>query len=135
MDSLLKSFVVGSSLPATVWTFSYLGVAHRAHPTKALPIEAVPVIVPALFGIVNAAVNTIPASSSEAYTIRMFVVGGLFGFLLAVAGTFGMNLPVELFQAPESERFKFLLIAPFLYAVIWGIVVNYMNRYFGLAPV
>ena len=132
MNSLVKSFVVGSSLPATVWTFSYLGAAYRKHPTDALPMTAVPIAVPALFGIVNAAVNAIPTSTSIGYTIRMFIVGALFGLGLSLFGTFGLNLPVKLFQAPPSERFKYLLIAPIIYAFIWGIVVNYLNRYFGL---
>ena len=130
--SLAKSFIVGSSLPATIWTFSYLGAAYKKHPTDALPIEAVPIGVPALFGLVNAAVNAIPASSPESYTIRMFIVGALFGLGLSLFGTFGLDLPVKLFQVPETNRFKFLFIAPVLYAAIWGIVVNYMNQYFGL---
>ena len=132
MESLAKSFIVGSSLPATIWTFSYLGAAHKQHPTDALPVEAVPIAVPTLFGLVNAAVNAIPVSSSTTYTWRMWIVGALFGFALALVGTFGLELPTKLFQAPESQRFKYLFIAPILYAAIWGIVVNYMNRYFGL---
>ena len=132
MESLAKSFIVGSSLPATVWTFSYLGAAHKQHPTDALPVETVPVMVPALFGLVNAAVNAFPASSSAAYTWRMVVTGALIGFVLALIGTFGLELPTKLFQAPESQKYKYLFIAPILYAAIWGIVVNYMNRYFGL---
>lgn len=135
MENSIKSFIVGSSLPATIWTFSYLGAAHIKNPTDALQTEIVPLVVPALFGIVNAGVNLLPASSSASYTIRMVVTGFLFGLGLALFGTFGLQLPQKLFGYSDDKKYQPLLIAPILYALIWGVAVNWLNRYFGLARI
>ena len=130
MVSPIKSFIVGSSLATFIFTFLYMGYAYRQKATKegaeaarqVLQYEVFAVMIPLIFGIVNVMANWYGPAS----TMRMALFGAAVGFFLSNIGTFVLHLPTELFGA--TNRYQYLWIAPLLYAAIWGIVVNWLNR-------
>lgn len=137
MPSSLAAFVIASSLLCVVFTYSYVAQAYRRKVQKdgavaardTLQYEWLPIMVPLLFGIVNVIANFgVRPPLGFGYTVRMMIAGMFVGLVLSSVGTFGLDLPTKLFGLPEAEKHKYLFIAPLLYAAIWGVVVNFLNR-------
>ena len=133
MERALGAFVIGSSLPATIWTLTYTGLAMMKKGAAGPDILAYPkvaIAIPLLFGIANVLANIGVCPAGWSYTIRMALVGAVFGLGLAMVGTFLLDLPRKIFGFDDSNWWVPLLIAPLMYAVIWGMGVNVLNRHF-----
>ncbi len=123
-----KAFVVGSSLPATAITFSYLGSAHHraGHPIE--HYEVFPFMVPAIMGSMNAA---------SVYTQRRYrtdplktqlAFGALTGLIMSFIGHEGFGFPGKLFNIPDDRQWLVHLAGPVLYASIFGLILRPINR-------
>ena len=142
----MRAFVAGSSFPAIAVTLSYMAAAHaakgRLNPALRFSFERFAVLLPVVFGVVNAAAQNADLTrvlGAGNYTLKMALVGAAVGLAFAWFGTFGgANLPQELFTfgipsgpgasgAGEHVRRRALLFAPLLYAAIWGIIVAGVN--------
>ena len=124
---ILKSFIVGSSILVTIVTLTYTGKANVDK--KVLPFEIVAIVIPIIFGLANIVANSIKGGN---YNLKMLIIGAIMGVLLSFYGTFIKQLPTKLFGFTEDNKYYPLFIAPFLYAFIFGINVNYLNRIFNL---
>lgn len=129
-----KSFVAGSSILCTLVTFAYVGLAWRKKRPAKFSYEIFAVALPFLFGIWNVVLNRIPASSSKNYTIKMVVGGAVFGLFLSFLGSRVLDVPKTLnaFGFPKQPHLP-IMTAWVLYAAVWGIIVNLVNRGVGLA--
>jgi len=136
LKDAFKAFVVGSSVLAFVWTFLYVGQAWRKNRPANFPITWAFVMLPYLFGIVNVLANVIPSKSSNAYTVKMFITGALFGVLLSTIGRFLAKAPEKLdaFGWPDKKWLP-SAVAPIFYALIWGLVINFINRTTSVATI
>ena len=131
MDSrFAKAFVVGSSLPATLWTLVVTGLSHKARPCpKDVDYEMLAVVVPAAFGLFNAVMVHFPGDDPQT---RMASAGALFGLISAAYGTFATDLHRSILGVPHRLRFAAFLWEPLFYAFVWGVVVHQLNEIFGL---
>lgn len=131
MDSrFAKAFVVGSSLPATVWTLIVTGLSHGHNPCpKDVDYETLAVVVPAAFGLFNAILVHFPGENPQR---RMAYAGLLFGVIAATYGTCATDLHCHILRIPPRLRFLAFLWEPLFYAFVWGVVVHQLNVAFGL---
>lgn len=126
-----KAFVVGSSLPATIVSLFYIGRAYLGKATHPLEFEYIAVGIPVLFGLFNVA--AIMFKGSRKVTRRDMIITGLvFGLFLSTVGTRIFDMPTKIFDFPKDKAYVPMLIAPLLYAVVWGINVYAINAQFGL---
>lgn len=121
---LIRAFIVGSSLPASIYTLSYVGRSYGANPTDQLHYPGFAIAIPLLFGLSNAIVSNLIRYDNTRLKFALF--GACFGLVLASIGLY-LDLPVQLFDMEESLQRMVLLIAPLLYAVIWAIPIYQMN--------
>lgn len=138
----LTSFVVGSSVLCAGITILYVGLAWRETRTSAFPFEKFALGIAVLYGIYNIILNRfallLPQSPKQSlqYTLLMIGGGALFGLGLSFLGSKVMKVPQKLgaFGYPGKPWLP-LVTAWLLYALIWGVVVNLVNRGVGLYPV
>ncbi len=131
MDSkFAKAFIIGSSLPATVWTLCFAGMSHKQRPCpKDMNYEWFAVIMPALFGFINGILVTFPGNNPQQ---RMSYAGALFGLLFAAYGTCLTDMHCHLLNITPRYRFIAFIWEPIFYAFVWGVVIHYINEGFGL---
>ncbi len=130
MDSVLRDFIVGSSWPATLVSMlyigrGYLGTDPAEHP---IPFQYIVWALPVFFGVANVLSNLISPPSQ----LTMVITGIVFGVVLSNIGTRIGEMPTRVFKFPARLAFVPMLIAPILYAFVWGIVLYNMNRLFRL---
>ena len=125
MSKIIKDFIIGSAWPATIISLLYIGNAYNNTPIYNQPIPYSKIVwtLPIFFGITNALVG-----GADASMITMIITGIVFGILLSNIGTHIYNMPVKIFGYSEENKYITLLIAPILYAFIWGIVIYYVNQ-------
>ena len=126
-------------MPAVIFTLAYVGAANARRASageRPFPFEVAVIAIIVLYGIVNMLANMLPgpAASSREYTVRMVVTGLLFGLMLSFIGAVLLDLPRKLFGFSDANRYLPLLIAPLVYALIWGIPINALNRFMYVAP-
>lgn len=128
MDSkFVKAFIIGSSLPATIWTFSLAGISNKRRPHK--DFETIMIAVSVIFGLLNGIMVLFPGENHQR---RMFYIGAIFGLLFAAYGTCLSNFHCNLLGiSPQYKYFAFIWEA-FFYSLVWGIVIYNMNHIFGL---
>ena len=130
-----QSFVVGSSISATIVSLSYIGNAYLKHTSHPIRYEYMAVFIPVLFGVVNALLYVVH-SETDSYgdgsigVKWMIATGFLFGIALSHLGTYGFSMPTEVFGFTDKTWFVPLLVAPFLYALIWAGPVHWTNTLF-----
>ena len=132
VSNAAKAFVVGSSLPATAVTLSYLGAAqHRAdHPVK--DFEVLPLLVPVVIGSMNAA----SVWATERYDLdplkAQLGYGAAAGLLMSVVGHDLLGLPEKLFGIDNDAEFLGIhpvhWIAPVLYAGLFALILRPLNK-------
>jgi len=129
MRRALRGFVVGSSLPATVWPIAGLEYESWDLPLGAVDWRFVGFFFPILFGITNAITVSLPGYQSWQ---RMAVIGGLMGFVSASTGTFLFDIPEIVYGLHGNERYLALVGGPIFYGLVWVLPVRWMNGVFDL---
>ena len=116
---MVKAFVVGSSLPAVVYTLAYMTVV------KDMPPFA-PLLIPTLFGLSNVAISTLVRYKNT--RLKFFLFGLLFG--LVVGGlVLWSDYPV-LINPTLLDDFKpaiVLVAAALLHALLWAVPIYNLN--------
>lgn len=133
MFTNLKYFIIGSSLPVCFITFVYNGIAfaNSGRPSS-VPYEYIPIIVPLLFGLWNVIMLNI---MKKYPTLRQqpwypFVIGALAGLSFSLIGRFVFDLPTNIFTFTKRTAYQVHLYAPIFYAIIFGLIVNNLNKLF-----
>ena len=128
---LFLAFMIGSSLPATIFSLSYIGLANLQF--KGIKnYEYMAIYVPLYYGVFNV-LNVAFSRKFKAFKYLSiaipFIVGGLHGLLFSVYGRYLMgNLPVKNFQFKESEAWLVHIYAFMYYAAVYGIVISLVNK-------
>lgn len=132
-----QAFVVGSSVLAVGLTLAYTGRAWTtANMPRTYPFVASVLLLPVVFGLSNMLVNSVQADSSRAYTLQMLIFGAVFGLGLSTVGRFVVRAPEKLraFGWPDKKWLP-TVAAPVLYALVWGVLINLLNRGAGIANI
>lgn len=126
MPDLLKSFIIGSSLPATAVSMLYIGRAFLQHPCDKsdLRYEHLAIVVPFMYGLFN----MISTSLFTVTRTSMIITGILMGIIFSNVGTHAFGLPTKIFNFSEDRWYMAMVLAPGLYAAIWGFVLYYLNK-------
>ena len=124
----LKAFIVGSSLPCVIISLAYIGNGwiDETREEEPVPFEYVAIAIPLLFGLWNAGALSV----SKLTRMNMTITGLLFGIFLSNVGTHVLNAPVDVFEFPEHLWYVPMILAPFLYAFVWGVIVYAVNKQF-----
>lgn len=123
-------FIAGMAFPSILLPFFFL-LAWTLGKTQVFSIPFLHFI-PLIWGIWNVLYFTYCCKKlPQNQTIRLLVTGGILGFLIALYGVFGLNLPAVI-GLPESFTHLPLLIAPLLYAVCWLFIVHPLNQLLGI---
>ncbi len=126
----LKIFIAGITFPSVL--FPFLILAAWAFEKSQYITNPFLHFVPLIWGIWNILyfacfLKVLPENS----TIRLLLVGGILGFLVAVFGVFGLNVSV-LLGLPKSLTYLPLILAPILYAIFWLFIVNPLTHLLGV---
>lgn len=132
---LLLAFMIGSSLPATIFSLSYIGIANLQF--KGIDnYEYMAIYVPLFYGVFNVLSTGLSRYFSKMKYLPIiipFLVGGLHGVMFSTYGRYFMgNLPVKNFQFKESEAYLVHIYSFMYYAVIYGVVVSFVNKLYFL---
>ena len=131
----LKAFVVGSSFPVVIWPFFYLGVSSFHYPDAKFSMDLVPVFLPFIFGFYNVVLLAIKRTWFASASMNYYLVAGaLYGLGLSLYGNFVKDIPVDLFQLPDSAiQYLVIPVAILLYALVWRYIAGNLNRLFDIA--
>ncbi len=129
-----KIFVIGSSFPVVIWPFFYLGVSSYRYPEAMFSMDLVPIFLPFIFGFYNVLILALKniwfAGASRDYYL---VAGALFGLGLSLYGNLGKDIPVDLFQFPDTAiQYIVIPFAMLLYALVWRYIAGNLNRLFAI---
>ena len=129
MQRALRGFIIGSSLPATVWPIAGLGFASRDLPGGTLDWLFLGLFFPVLFGVTNAVTAILPGRKGW---VQMLGIGAIMGFVSASTGTFVFNIPEVVYGLQGNSRYLALLGGPLFYGLVWAFSVRSMNELFAL---
>ncbi len=139
-NSTLKKYflasVIGSSLYATAITFAYTGNAYRkSNRPKDVPYEMFELVIPVFFALMNV-INVYLQSTLGKYMkfkeknyVIATAVGGMTGLAFSLLGRFGLDLPRKIFNFPKDKEWIVHVVAPFLYAAIFALIIQPINEY------
>lgn len=130
MRRALCGFIIGSSLPATIWPLAGLGFESRDLPVGTLDWLFIGLFFPVLFGITNAVTAILPGRKGWA---KMLGIGAIMGFVSASTGTFIFNIPEIVYGLHGDSRYLALLGGPVFYGLVWAFPVRWMNQLFASA--
>lgn len=122
----MLGFIIGSSLPATIWPLVGLGIASRDLPVGTLDWFIVGMFFPVLFGLTNALSMTLPWRQNWA---QMLGIGAVMGFISASTGTFLLNIPEIVYGLHGNSRYLALLAGPAFYGLVWAFPVRWLNEF------
>ncbi len=123
----LRGFIIGSSLPATIWPLAGLGYKSRDLPAGTLDWFLIGLFFPVLFGLTNALTVILPGRKGWA---QMLGIGAVMGFVSASTGTFIYNIPEIVYGLQGNERYLALVVGPIFYGLVWALVVRWLNELF-----
>lgn len=127
----LFAFVIGSSIFSWFITMCYIFSGWDYNRPNTFPIKYIPFMIPILFGLSNIFVNNLfVVNSLYQYTIIMAGFGAIFGLLASMFGIFVLKAHIKIFGQNQQSQYKFIFVAPILYAFIWGVIINILNNYF-----
>jgi len=127
---MARAFIIGSSLPASLLSLAYIGVAFaRASRPVEVPFETIAIVVPLAYGLANV-VNVHFGNTVESAAITGLVLGLLF----SVVGRFLLHLPQKIFQFGEDNIHIVHIIAPALYSLIFLLLIRPLNHLFDSRP-
>ena len=127
MRRALRGFIIGSSLPATIWPLAGLGFESRDLPAGTLDWLFIGLFFQVLFGLTNAVTAILPGRKGWA---GMLGIGAVMGFVSASTGTFVFNIPEIVYGLQGNSRYLALLGGPIFYALVWAFPVRWMNSLF-----
>ncbi len=128
------AFIIGSSIFATISTFSYTGVAYRrSGRPKEIPFEILALAIPLMFGVMNILNIFIQSNLKLNFKGKNFViaavVGAVTGLTFSFLGRFGLDLPSKIFNISPDKEWTVHIIAPLLYAAIFALIIQPINEY------
>ncbi len=123
----LQGFIIGSSLPATIWPLAGLGFESRHLPVGTLNWLLIGLFFPALFGLTNAITVILPGRKGWG---EMLGIGAVMGLVSAATGTFILNIPEIVYDLHGNSRYLALLGGAAFYGVVWAFPVRWMNDLF-----
>ncbi len=124
MRKAILSFVVGSSLPVTLWPLLLLGLADARNQTAQLDFSTVGLFFPVALGLANVATTRFAKRSFSG----MLFAGAIVGVLMSNIGTFGFDVPGRVFQLQGNGRYLALAAGPLFYGLIWALPLRYLNQ-------
>jgi hypothetical protein len=127
MRHALRGFIIGTSLPATIWPLAGLGFASRDLPTGTLNWLLIGMFFPVLFGVTNALTATHPACKGW---VRMLGIGAVMGLVSASVGTFLLNIPEIVYDLHGNRRYLALVGGAGFYGLVWAFPVRWLNELF-----
>jgi hypothetical protein len=125
----MRGFIIGSSLPATIWPLAGLGFESRHLPVGTLNWLLIGLFFPALFGLTNVLTVTLPGRKGFA---QMLGIGVVMGLVSASTGTFILNIPEIVYGLHGNSRYLALLGGAVFYGLVWAFPVRWMNELFTL---
>lgn len=130
----LKAFVIGSSFPVVIWPFFYLGVSSYLYPEAMFSMDLVPIFLPFIFGFYNVLILIIKRNWFARASMDYYLAAGAFyGLGLSLYGNFGKDIPVDLFQFPDTAiQYSVIPVAILLYALVWRYIAGNFNRLFDI---
>ena len=129
MKKHFQSFVVGSSLAATIFPLGLLTFASRDKPLDILDWRIVFIVLPLAFGLTNVVTVGLLKKTSR---VGFALVGALLGVGLSMTGTFGWNVPEVVYGLTGNTRYLALFLGPLIYSLIWSFVMYPLDRTFEL---
>ena len=127
MRLALRGFIIGSSLPATIWPLAGLGFESRHLPAGTLNWLLIGLFFPVLFGLTNALTVSLPGRKGWG---QMLKIGAVMGLVSASVGTFLLNIPEIVYGLHGNSRYLALLAGAAFYGVVWAFPVRWMNDLF-----
>ncbi len=130
MRRAIRGFIIGSSLPATIWPLAGLGLESRHLPVGTLDWLLIGLFFPVLFGLTNALTVILPGGCKG--LVRMLGIGAVMGLVSASIGTFLLNIPEIVYGLHGNSRYLALLGGPVFYGLVWAFPVRWMDELFTL---
>jgi len=127
MRRALRGFIIGSSLPATIWPLAGLGFESRHLSAGTLNWLLIGLFFPALFGLTNAITVILPGRKGW---VEMLGIGAIMGLVSAATGTFILNIPEIVYGLHGNSRYLALLGGAIFYGLVWAFPVRWMNGLF-----
>jgi len=129
-----KAFVIGSSFPVVIWPFFYLGVSSFRYPEALFSMDLVPIFLPFIFGFYNVLILAVKRTWFARASVSYYLAAGaFFGLGLSLYGNFGKDIPVDLFQFPDTAiQYIVIPIAILLYALVWRYIAGNLNLLFAI---
>ncbi len=119
-----RGFIIGSSLPATIWPLAGLGFASRDLPVGTLDWLFFGLFFPVLFGVTNAVTAILPGRMGWA---QMLGIGAIMGLVSASTGTFIFDIPEIVYGLHGNRRYLALLGGAAFYGLVWAFPVRWMS--------
>ena len=123
---IVLAFVIGSSIPVTLITLTYVGLAFRkSGRPPSVPYEIIAAFLPVLFGLINVLhVYLLRITGDPEVSLYM---GVLTGVIFSTIGSYTLNLPTKIFGMKNTYMAH--LYAIFTYMFISRVVIYPLNRY------
>jgi hypothetical protein len=123
---VILAFVIGSSIPVTLITLTYVGLAwKKAGRPDSLPFEMFAIILPILLGLFNV-LHVYFLKITGDPNVSLYL-GMALGLLFSSIGTFALNLPERIFKMKITYMAH--IYAFFTYMFISRVIVYPLNRY------
>ena len=128
-----KAFVLGSSLPASFLSFLYIGSSYSKAGQPPVDFHLVPWGVLLMYGIMNV-LNVHFQNEPKGVNPRLlsFIFGAIGGLLLSFGGRFILEYPKKVFGLAPDKEWAVHILAMLLYGVIFAILLQFLNKRFGL---
>ena len=127
MRQIFRGFILGSSLPVTLWPLVGLGFKSRDLPAGTLDWFVIGLFFPVLFGVFNAITVALPYRLTW---LKMLGIGALMGLVSASVGIFTMNIPEIVYGLLGNSRYIVLPLAAIFYGLIWAFPMHWINQLF-----
>lgn len=126
MEQYLKAFAIGASFFSAFVTLTYTAKAFEITDKKPeVSQQLLNIGIRIAYGLANTVLvflgNTLPNAAA---------VGAIFGEIMSLIGRYKLNLPFMLFGLKQEDTWKVHVIAPFMYMLIFTMLVYNLNNIF-----
>jgi hypothetical protein len=123
MEKNIHSFIIGSSVPVFIITYTYLIYSYISNnKPKSIPITKILFMIPIIYGLAGII--------NYHYIKYSYIVGALFGLILSIFGRYIYNLPVLIFNLKKNNEYKVHIIAIILYSLIFQFILSPIQKLF-----